>query len=64
MPETTCGWNNVPGAASGSDLLVAWGPTLIVDIGFDPNYNPNATPLQPPVAGVKGMNALVDTGGE
>jgi predicted aspartyl protease len=62
MPETTCGWNNVPGGASGSDLLVAWGPTLLVDIGFDPAYNPAAVPLQKPVAGINGVEALVDTG--
>jgi predicted aspartyl protease len=33
-----------------------------VDIGFDPAYNPTAQPLISPTPGLKGLEALVDTG--
>jgi len=62
MPETKCGFDNVPGGASGQELLTTWGPTLFVDIGFDPNYNPSGAPLQVPVSGITGVRALVDAG--
>lgn len=45
----------------GSELLVANGPTLYVDIGFDPAYTP-ATARTPPAQGITGIRALVDTG--
>ena len=61
MPETLCGFNDVPGGASGRDLLTAWGPTLKVDVGFDPNYKPEQ-PLVLPAPGITGIGALVDTG--
>lgn len=60
MPETLCGFNDVPGGASGADQLVSYGPTLLVNIGFDPAYD--STRGVSPVAGVTGINALVDTG--
>jgi hypothetical protein len=60
MPETRCGFESVEGGASGSELLVIIGPTLIVDIGFDPNYRPG--PSAKPVPGMRGLQALVDTG--
>ena len=60
MAETECGFPNI-GGVSGRDLLVALGPTLIVNIGFDPNYNPQA-PSGPHTLGVTGLHALVDTG--
>jgi len=41
---------------------VSLGPTLAVDIGFDPNYNPAAIPYVTPTPGITGVNALVDTG--
>jgi predicted aspartyl protease len=40
---------------------VTWGPTLQVDIGFDPNHDAKLA-VSPPVAGVSGLHALVDTG--
>lgn len=58
MPETKCGFESVPGGASGADLLVAYGPTLLVDIGFDPAYKQVGVP----VPGLRGIGALVDTG--
>jgi hypothetical protein len=58
MPQTKCGFDNTPGA-SGSDLLVAWGPTLIVNVGFDPNFK---GPPGIPVSGITDIHALVDTG--
>jgi len=60
MASSGCGFSDVPGGASGSDLLAFYGPTLLVDIGFDSNFNPALT--TPPVAGIKGIRALVDTG--
>jgi len=61
MAEVDCGFSDVPGGASGSELLVTRGPTLAVDIGFDPNFKP-AVGSYPPAAGIKGVAALVDTG--
>lgn len=43
-------------------LLVFSGPTILVDIGFDPNYK--AGTLGNPVAGRTGLQALVDTGAQ
>lgn len=59
MRETKCGLNSSP-AVSGRDLLVVHGPTLFVDIGFDPAYDP-AAPTKPVLAETK-LWALVDTG--
>jgi hypothetical protein len=60
MPSTLCGFNNTPGM-SGSSLLASFGPTLIVDIGFDPNFNPQVN-FPPPIPGIRGVQALVDSG--
>jgi Aspartyl protease len=60
MPTIKCGMNDVPGR-SGRDGLVGIGPTLIVNIGFDPNYDPVA-PKTPPVLPPDQLLALVDTG--
>lgn len=61
MAETRCGFDSVVGGATGSELLVSLGPTLSVDIGFDPAFSPVGNAV-PPVAGLKGVLALVDTG--
>ena len=61
MAIAKCGFENVPGGAAASDLLVSYGPTLLVNIGFDPNYQPPPHP-NIPVAGITGTHALVDTG--
>jgi predicted aspartyl protease len=45
---------------SGPQLLVAYGPTLMVDVGFDPDYKP--VPPAIPVPGMINIDALVDTG--
>src|SRR6266705_926422 len=58
MPTVKCGFNDAPGV-SGSGLLVAWGPTLAVNVGFDPNYK---GPPAMPVPGITDIRALVDTG--
>lgn len=60
MPSAQCGFDDVPGGAPGAELLASYGPTLQVDIGFDANFQ--ATQISPPVAGLKGIDALVDTG--
>ena len=52
---------DVPGGAPASELLVSYGPTLLVDIGFDPDFQP-APNSNPPAAGMTGIHALVDTG--
>jgi predicted aspartyl protease len=58
---TKCGFDDVPGGAAGFALLVAYGPTLLVDVGFDPSFQ-IATNLAAPVPGIMGIRALVDTG--
>ena len=60
MAECLCGFNDAPGGATGSQLLVAHGPTLRVNIGFDKTYK--LASKTPPIPGMKDINALVDTG--
>jgi len=60
MTRTRCGFDNSP-QSPGRELLAAWGPTLAVDIGFDPNFNPQNA-IQIPIPGIRGVRALVDTG--
>jgi predicted aspartyl protease len=63
MPSTKCGFDAVPGGASGQEMLTFYGPTLMVDIGFDPNYPaPDASGIPIPIPGITGVRALVDTG--
>jgi hypothetical protein len=57
-PSTLCGFDNAAGR--GPELLEQFGPTLVVDIGFDPTYVP--TGGSPPDLAMKGVHALVDTG--
>jgi len=59
MVQTKCGFDNGP-THTGSDLLIMLGPTLLVNIGFDPTYNPQKKVV--PVPGITGVQALVDTG--
>lgn len=61
MAEARCGFDDVVGDAHGSDLIVNVGPTLLVDIGFDPNYVPSKT-ASAPSADPQSVQALVDTG--
>jgi len=60
MPDVSCGFDDIPGGATGASLLVGYGPTLLVDIGFDADFKPKAGHV--PVPGMKGIRALVDTG--
>lgn len=60
MADTECGFNDVAGGASGADLLVSRGPTLLVNIGFDPSFS--AITGVKPQPGLQGVEALVDTG--
>lgn len=60
MAETKCGFNSVPGGASGALLLAIYGPTLVVNVGFDLKWTPD--PKTPPIPGLAGIHALVDTG--
>jgi len=59
MPEVQVGFSDGP-AGAGYYQLMAKGPTMIVDIGFDPKYNSAAPSV--PIAGERGIEALVDTG--
>jgi len=60
MPDTKCGFDNIPGGATGAALLTFYGPTILVNIGFDANYQ--ATNPVIPTAGITGIRALIDTG--
>lgn len=57
MPTAHCGFERQ--GQSGSELLVLSGPTLLVDIGFDPA---GLVPNREPDLLMKGVHALVDTG--
>lgn len=59
MANANCGFNDVPGGATGAILLAAYGPTLSVDIGFDPAFKLGGPT---PVPGMKNISALVDSG--
>jgi hypothetical protein len=59
MAITLCGFNDSP-TANGQSMLVQFGPTLLVDIGFDPSYDPNKPGVL--TLPLKGVHALVDTG--
>src|SRR5713101_1378616 len=55
--DAECGFHAQP---QGALLLGLHGPTILVDIGFDPAFNPANNAV--PVAAIKNMPALVDTG--
>lgn len=62
MVQTKCGFDN-SASHSGSQLLISWGPTLIVDIGFDPTFSPEQLLAgKIPSPGISGLHGLVDTG--
>ena len=56
--QAECGFHT---QANGIYLLALHGPTILVDIGFDPAFDP-ANITNPPVAAITNMPALVDTG--
>ena len=60
MAKTKCGFDSTA-SSSGPNMLVLYGPTLLVDIGFDPDYDPK-DPQKIPISGIKHVEALVDTG--
>ena len=57
MPSVECGFPHLPDSR-GPDTLVRVGPTLTVQIGFDPEFSPGGTPNIPSAE----FHALVDTG--
>jgi predicted aspartyl protease len=57
MAKTKCGFDSQLGI-HGSKILVSMGPTLMVDIGFDPNYKFPVIPI----CAITQVEALVDTG--
>jgi predicted aspartyl protease len=60
MSTTKCGFDDSP-LVSGCDLLVANGPSLNVNVGFDPTYDAKDLTKAPALA-VSDILALVDTG--
>lgn len=58
MASVECGFTSVPGGATAAQLLTAQGPTLLVDIGFDPAFVVGGTAT----TGIQGVQALVDSG--
>ena len=60
MRTVKCGFQSVPGGKPANGLLILMGPTLIVDIGFDPAFT--STTTTPPISGIQSVHALVDTG--
>jgi predicted aspartyl protease len=60
--QTKCGFDDRPGKpGSGADFLAARGPTLFVNIGFDPQFDA-ANVSQAPQLAATSLHALVDTG--
>ena len=59
MPTVNCGFSDQPGR-SGQSELVANGPTLLVEIGFDPGFEDSDT--ERPDISDDLLPALVDTG--
>ena len=55
--ETQCGFDHAP---AGADLLAMYGPTLLVDVGFDASYLVGQGKI--PTPGIQNLQALVDTG--
>jgi hypothetical protein len=60
MAKTLCGFNNSPNVP-GHVLLTLHGPTIGVQIGFDPTYDPQ-NPAGLPALPQNLIGALVDTG--
>jgi predicted aspartyl protease len=60
MSTTRCGFDDGP-LGLGRDFLVANGPSLGVNVGFDPTYDAKDL-TKAPVPGITGTLALVDTG--
>jgi predicted aspartyl protease len=60
MPESSCGFADTS-VATGKELLIEYGPTLLVNIGFDGNWAP-VLPVTIPTPGIVDVEALVDTG--
>jgi len=62
MPDANCGFDGrTQSPAEAPKLLVVLGPSLTVDIGFDPTFDPAKTGTHP-TPQLKAVRALVDTG--
>ncbi len=59
MLTADCGYHEGP---NGQEFLVFYGPTVWVDVGFDPAYKANQK--GPPQPGKSRIEGLVDTGAE
>ena len=57
MTKTACGFEDNPNGYSGKDALIVYGPTLYVQVGFDPAYRSGIPELP-----AENHPALVDTG--
>lgn len=58
--QTECGFHTL---ADGQKVLVEKGPTILVDVGFDTNFNPTQS-NSIPVPLITNIEALVDTGAQ
>ena len=60
--QTKCGFNDLPEKpGSGAESLSVHGPTLLVDIGFDPQFDAADINRRPQLAETS-LHALVDSG--
>lgn len=57
MLKVSCGCAGAPQAQA---LLIHHGPAIVVTIGFDPEWRPDAN--APPAPGASSLRALIDTG--
>lgn len=60
MQQANCGYEDGNGVYA-RDLLIRGGPTLRVNIGFDPDYDPHK-PSKKAILPAKDVQALIDTG--
>jgi hypothetical protein len=59
MNEAQCGYDHAPGGR-GRTLLAQYGPSLKVDLGFDPKFVAGFGDLPSP--NERGLDAMIDTG--
>ena len=60
MRSAKCGFGSIHGGPPARQLLTLLGPTIAVDIGFDPAHSLHST--KAPLPGVSNLQALIDTG--
>lgn len=61
MPIVDCGFSDIK-EASGRNRLIHFGPTVLVNIGFDTDHDYANTAGAPPKSQASELPALIDTG--